>query len=245
MAMRSQRGFASMDPEQRRMISCEGRRASHGHRGRRYEDEDYDDERYEEDDYEHPQDRYYDDDYDRYGPESEYDDEEDDRDYGRRHVYGEGEDYDDEGYGDDYDEDDDYDRDGDYYRGRGGRGFGSMPREEVRHIASMGGRASHGGRVNGRSGGSRSRGFDEPSRLSRRSGNGRRNPSYGGRGFAGMPREEVRRIARMGGEASHGGGRGGNGSRRGAPRRRGFGAISREEVRRIARKGGRARAANR
>jgi hypothetical protein len=56
-----------------------------------------------------------------------------------------------------------------------------MPREEVRRIGSMGGRASQGGRSRGNAG--------------------------RGRGFASMPREEVRRIASMGGRASHGGGR--------------------------------------
>ncbi len=33
--------------------------------------------------------------------------------------------------------------------GRSRRGFAAMPREQVRRIASMGGRASHGGRRSG------------------------------------------------------------------------------------------------
>src|ERR1043165_3971628 len=80
---RSGRGFASMDPEERREISSRGGRASHG-QGRggydedddrrvssRYEDEDYDDDdRYEDDD----------DDYDRRGSgnRGRYEDDEDD-----------------------------------------------------------------------------------------------------------------------------------------------------------------------
>ena len=47
MAIRTQRGFASMDPEQRRRISREGGRASHRGRGRR-EYEEYDDENYDD-----------------------------------------------------------------------------------------------------------------------------------------------------------------------------------------------------
>ena len=71
------------------------------------------------------------------------------------------------------------------------------------------------------------------------------------RGFAAMPREEVRRIGRMGGQASHGSGSGNNGGSKrfssgsSSTRRRGFGAMSQEKVQRIARKGGRARAAGR
>jgi len=255
MAIRTQRGFASMDPEQRRRMSREGGRASQRSRGgRQYEDEDYDDENYQEDDYENPQNRYDDDeDYDQYGPGDEYDEK---GDYNRRGEYGEGDDYDDEDYGDEND-DEDYDEGRGQSRNMGGGGFASMPREEVRRIASMGGRASGRGKGNGRLEGSRSRRKDEfDGRRMRSFDNGRRygdergrSSSSGRRGFADMPREEVTRIARTGGEASHGGrrggnvgrsgssGRGGNDSRGGSSgRRRGFGAMSREEVRRIARK---------
>jgi len=126
-----------MDPEKRRRISREGGRASLRGIARR-EVEDYDDENYEDDDYEDPQNRYEDDeDYDPYEPEDEYDDEDDDRDDDRRNVYGEGDDYDDdEGYADEYDdEDENYQDERHRSRGRDGRGFASMPREEVRRIA--------------------------------------------------------------------------------------------------------------
>ena len=139
MAIRTQRGFESMDPEKRRRISREGGRASLRGIARR-EVEDYDDENYEDDDYEDPQNRYEDDeDYDPYEPEDEYDDEDDDRDDDRRNVYGEGDDYDDdEGYADEYDdEDENYQDERHRSRGRDGRGFASMPREEVRRIAKI------------------------------------------------------------------------------------------------------------
>src|SRR5438132_540779 len=91
--------------------------------------------------------------------------------------------------------------------GRGRQGFASMDPEEQREIASMGGRASHGGR--GRDY------YDDDESSSRRSSSGRsssrddddeRGGSGRGRqGFASMDPEERREIASMGGRASHGG----------------------------------------
>src|SRR4051812_14200189 len=105
----SNRGFASMDRDERRSISSMGGRASHeGQQNYRDDDrEDYDDDDYDND-YENTSDSYDDD----YRDEEDYDDN--DRDYQRD--------------------------------GGSGRGFASMDRDEVRRIASMGGRASHGGR---------------------------------------------------------------------------------------------------
>jgi len=95
--------------------------------------------------------------------------------------------------------------------GRGGstsrRGFASMPREEVRRIAAMGGHASHGGRGSDYD-------YDEGYEERGSSRGGSRGGGTSRRGFASMPREEVRRIASEGGRASHGGrGRGGGSSR--------------------------------
>lgn len=88
------------------------------------------------------------------------------------------------------------------HRQRGGRGFASMDLEERRELASRGGRASShsqardeyghfAGEGNGRS---RSRGGSE-SRS--RGGGGSR------RGFAAMSQQQRRKIAAMGGHASH------------------------------------------
>ena len=61
--------------------------------------------------------------------------------------------------------------------------FANRPREEVREIAAMGGRASH-------------RGPAEPRKEDL--------PGHGNPGnFANRPTEEVREIAAMGGKASH------------------------------------------
>lgn len=143
-------------------------------------------------------------------------------------------------------------------RGRSGssrRGFAAMPREQVRRIASMGGRASHGGRGSDyededdddRSYRSRSSSrwedddYDddndnEESGYRMRGGSDEyfdedeydddddynEDDDEGGRGsrrgFASMPREQVRRIASMGGRASHGGGRGRGSSSRSSSR---------------------------
>lgn len=145
--------------------------------------------------------------YSNRGSYSRYEDEDDDYDN----------DYD---YQNSYDDDDDYDYDqrdynydrrdyqSDYNDNRNGshgrQGFASMPHEEVRRIAAMGGRASHGG---GRSYSSSRTDYDYNNDYS----NGRRsrsnNTGHGRQGFASMSRDEVRRIAAMGGRASHGGGR--------------------------------------
>lgn len=137
----------------------------------------------------------------RYGDDNRYHrgryEEEDDDDYDYRNRY---EDENDDDY--DYDYQGQYEDDDDYNHGRSGRGrqgFASMPREEVRRIASMGGRASHGGR-------SERGDYSRGSRYDDRSSNGRSGSRHSGRqGFASMPREEVRRIAAMGGRSSHGG----------------------------------------
>src|SRR5439155_71026 len=132
MARRSDnRGFGSMDPERRRRIASEGGRSSRGGRNRDYEDE-YDPEFYSR--------------------------------MGRRGGRAR------------WEEDEDYDRD----RGRGRRSS---------------------------SGGTRRSAFDRGRESSSRSGSssgGRRSTSSGRRGFGSMPREEVRRIARMGGRARWG-----------------------------------------
>lgn len=206
--------------------------------------------------------------------------------YGRRDYndyddrYDNGRDYDDDDRYDvsnDYDEDydSDYNDDRGYSRrGRGDedrRGFASMDPEEVRRIASMGGRAAHergtahewdsreareaghrGGLSRGRS--YRDRDYDDDYDGGRRSRSSYQNDDYddnddrggsyrsrgnydydddygrgasynrGGnsgrssrRGFAAMSPEQRSRIARMGGEASHGGGRRNN---RGSSRNR-------------------------
>jgi general stress protein YciG len=142
MARRSEnRGFASMDPERRRQIASEGGRASHGGRGRNYED-DYEDD-YDEDDEDENQ-----------GVSNRYEDDEDWDD----------DDYEDTGYEDDDDYDDEYDEEDDEEEddrgrgrrssnrggrsssGRGGntsrRGFASMDPEQQRRIARMGGEAT-------------------------------------------------------------------------------------------------------
>jgi general stress protein YciG len=100
-----------------------------------------------------------------------------------------------------FDEDDQDGRDG----GRSRRGFASMDPERQREIASMGGRASHGGRGRdwededddgrGRSARSRSR-YEEDD-------DGGRNGGRSRRGFASMEPERRREIASMGGRASH------------------------------------------
>lgn len=175
----SRRGFAAMEPEQRRRIARRGGQASHGGRRSDYDYFDEDERDWEE---EGLQTRgYRDTDYD------EYEDE-------------------DEGYYADYDEDEDegYSQSRRGGRGSGRRGFAGMDPERQRRIASMGGRAGHGGRSRdeyedldyerGNGGGS-----------SRRSARGGRGTSR--RGFAAMDPEKQRRIASMGGRASHGGGR--------------------------------------
>src|SRR5512138_3860608 len=123
MARRSdKRGFGSMDPERRRRIASEGGRASHG--GRRGREEDWDEYENEDEDYEN----------------TGYQDEEEDWEDENEGAYGNAsyDDYEDEGYEEEEEDEDDYDRG---RRGGSRRGFGSMPREEVRRIASKGGRS--------------------------------------------------------------------------------------------------------
>jgi hypothetical protein len=303
MAQNSNRGFASMDREERRRISSMGGRASHGGRGNESWNEDYDDRDYDQ--------GYEDDDYDT---QSNYDEDYEDEDYGNTRG----------GYDSDY-EDEDYDYEGSRggrsqnrngnsdsgrSNGNGNRGFASMGRDEVSRIASMGGRAAHesghahewdseeareaghrGGMSRGRqsnNSGRSSRDYDDDYGGGRSSGRGRssrdydedygggrshrgRSSSYddnhgggrssGGRGFASMDRDEVRRIASMGGHAAHGGrsqNRGGGrdrsdenqGSRGGSHRggsssnsgnsNRGFASMSPEQRRRISAMGGHA-----
>jgi len=118
------RGFAAMEPEQRRQIASRGGRMSH-----RSQDEDWDEnEQNDERSYRTSGRNRDDDDYSSYGSEGG-------GDYAPR--YSSGRDYDeDEGY---------YDDDEGSRRGRGRQGFASMDEDEQRRIASMGGRASHGG----------------------------------------------------------------------------------------------------
>src|SRR5947208_3509410 len=82
------------------------------------------------------------------------------------------------------------------------RGFAAMDPEERRRIARRGGEASHGGR--GSEGG---RGWSSEGRggySERGGGSSGRSSGNSRRGFAAMDPEEQRRIARKGGEASHG-----------------------------------------
>jgi general stress protein YciG len=131
-------------------------------------------------------------------------------------------------------------RDDDDDRRSSGRGRGWFGDYEGHSEAAERGWESRGG----------GRDYDDGERYSSRDGNGRGRSS---RGFGSMDREEQREIARMGGEASHGGRRWeeedydrGRSSRyededRGRNSgRRGFAAMDPEEQREIARMGGRA-----
>lgn len=222
------RGFASMPREDVRRMAAMGGHALHGGYGNQghygqYEgnwenDRDYG---YDEDDYN-----------DRGGYEREYssqpynqsgysdyregrgDDWEDEDDYDYRQStnssYEEG--YGDEGYDSGYQrESGNRGKSGRQglnarsHSGRGRQGFASMPKDQVRRIAAMGGRASHGGH-GGNSAGIKGR-TSSTSRVSNSSrGTSRVSGRSGGkRGFAAMDKDEVRRIAAMGGKASHGG----------------------------------------
>ena len=68
------RGFASMDPDERRQIARRGGEASHGGRGgyRNYEEDQYEDDDYDQDEYDEDED----DDYDVQGSYDEYDEDE-------------------------------------------------------------------------------------------------------------------------------------------------------------------------
>lgn len=134
------------------------------------------------------------------------------RTYGRGHGQNYEDDYDEyQSRSHQYDDDYDYEDDDRSYRSssRGRQGFASMSPEERRRIAAKGGRASHGGR--GRSSyrdddyayanDYYNKGDDynyDNNRSSSRSSRGRQ-------GFASMDPEKQRRIAAMGGRASHGG----------------------------------------
>jgi len=235
MARRSEtRGFASMDPERRRRIASEGGRSPRGGRGRDYVDEyddDYEDE-YDEDEDQGVSGRHRDRDEDEYGDDDDYEDsgygdEDDDRrsrrgrgrstsgrraSSSRRGFAGMdsqeqrriarmgGEAVSDE-YGPEF-----YSRIG----RRGGRARWEEDDDDYdyrssRSGSSSGGRRSfYGGRSSSNRNGSSSSG--------RRSTSSGRRSSSGRTGFGAMPREEVRRIARMGGrarwEGSSGTGRG-------------------------------------
>lgn len=180
--------------------------------------------------------------------ENDYDDEFEDEDDHRYSSYGRYED--EEEYGDDYV--DDYEDEG--YRaerrGRGRQGFASMDRRQVREIARKGGRASQGGSSYNQNEYEAGWGTGSSGSLGGNWNEGRRG--RGGRGFASMDREEVRKIARRGGRHSHdNSSNGGSSNGRSNGRRtrsssngnghsQGFGSMSRGRVREIARKGGNA-----
>jgi general stress protein YciG len=216
---RSRRGFAAMEPERRREIARMGGRASHGGQGRDWDDDD--DRR--ESSRSSARSRYDEDDDERGGRSSSRRgfagmDPERQREIasmgGRASHGGQGRDWEDDD--DDrressrsrgrsrYDEDEDDDRGG---RSFSRRGFAGMDPERQREIASMGGRASHGGRGgdwddDDRRESSRSRGR---SRYDEDEDDDRGGRSSSRRGFAGMDPERQREIASMGGRASHGG----------------------------------------
>jgi len=265
----SRRGFAAMDPERRREIARMGGEASHGGRGRDWDD----DERYGRSSggYRGQSRQFgydeYDDDYGRGSSRRGFASMDPDRQReiasmgGRASHGGQGRDWDDDdryyatrsgGFrgGSRYDEE----FDDDYGRGSSRRGFASMDPDRQREIASMGGRASHGGQ---------GRDWDDDDRYyGARSGGGFRGSSrydeefdddYGRgrgtsrRGFASMDPERQREIASMGGRASHGGqGRDwdddDDDDRRGrrGTSRRGFAAMDPDRQREIASMGGRA-----
>lgn len=185
-----------MSQSERSRIASEGGRARWG-----YRDSDEDDRSYSARDQ----------DYDDYGDYDDIEDEGYERGgYGRsggRGGEGRGYNLSEREYRD-YDEDEGYQEE----NVRGRRGFAAMDPDEQREIASMGGRASHGG-GRGRSSSRSDEDYgyededesdDDYSSSSRSSGRG---SSSGGRGFAGMSDEEHRRISAKGGRASHGGGR--------------------------------------
>ncbi len=228
----------------------------------------------------------FDDGYDENYDEDEYDDYDDDnRSFrGRR-----SDDFDDEyedSYRDDYDEYDEFD-DEDYDTGRSSRGFASMNRDDVRELSRMAGRVSRPVRSRDyeSTGRERSTRYDTSRRSTDGSHNSNRPNSHdrhntpdsyrerdntrsgnSRRGFAAMPREEVRRIGARGGRASnagnenyrshsgdrsssrgrnYGGGRSnesnsGNSRGNSERSRRGFASMPRNEVRSIASRGGRA-----
>jgi general stress protein YciG len=133
----SNRGFAAMDREEQRRIASMGGRASHGGRGRDYED----DQDYEEEDLGNREDRDYG--SSRRGFAA-MDPQE------QRRIAAEGGRASHGGWGRDYEEDDqDYEEDassrGNHNRGSGERGFAAMDPQQQRRIAAMGGRASHSG----------------------------------------------------------------------------------------------------
>src|SRR4051794_23039222 len=81
--------------------------------------------------------------------------------------------------------------------GSGKQGFAAMPKERVREIAREGGRHSHDNDNNRAEGeGSSGRSSQNQEAQNERSGSGKQ-------GFAAMPKERVREIAREGGKHSH------------------------------------------
>jgi len=165
------RGFAGMDPERQREIARMGGRASYGGRGREYD----------EDRYEGRGGRGF------AGMDSER--QREIASMGGRASYG--------GRGREYDEDRyqgrDYEDEQGSRRRSSGRGFASMDPERQREIASMGGRASHGGR---------GREYEEDRYESRGGDSGGRGRSSA-RGFATWDEDELREVARRGGHAAH------------------------------------------
>lgn len=142
---------------------------------------------------------------DNYRDDWDYDTE----DYDSEQPYAEDDDYGREEYAGEYREEE-YD---DYESGRGSRG-GS------RGFTSSEGRSSHDvGRVSSRRANGRRRTNENDRRTTSRSrvtssSRSRGSSRGGGRGFASMSQSEVRRIASMGGRASHGSGRSSRSRRR-------------------------------
>jgi general stress protein YciG len=224
----SRRGFASMDPERRREISSMGGHASHGGYGGDHE-RGYDDRQ------SRSSNRYYENDHDKDGSSSRRGfasmDPERQREIasmgGRASHGGYGRGYDDDRSSSRYDSNDYGSSRGrsssSSYRGRehdedygrsSNRGFAAMDPERRREIASMGGRASHGGYARSYDDDRSSSRYDSSDYGSSRS---RSSSIYRGRdderdygrssnrGFAAMDPARRREIASMGGRASHDG----------------------------------------
>ncbi len=130
-------------------------------------------------------------------------------------------------------------------RKHGKQGFASMPKDQVREIASMGGRSSHGGRK--RQDYDDDQGSDEDSDNDQGS-----SRKHGKQGFASMPKDQVRKIASKGGKAKGGhydqeedsdeeSDEGSDNEDQGGYRsgKQGFASMPKEQVRKIAAKGGR------
>jgi len=200
---RGRQGFASMDPGRQRAIAAKGGRHSHDNddyndNGRRY--------RNRQDDYDYEDD--YDDNRGGHGRQGfasmdpgrqraiaakggrHSHDNDDDRRYDDEDDYDYYDEYDDRDYDDDYEEDENEGED----NRRSGRGY-----------RQSGGPRGHQSRNPDGT-------FASTSRSGRRRGSGGDTSK---RGFASMNKSEVRRIAAMGGRASHGGHSGSRSSRRG------------------------------